>query len=200
MDDEALPDGRSQRRLDNRARIYDAAIKLVRRRAYDELSIDEICEAAGVGRATFFRIFETKAGLLREFNRRLTVRVRERLDDELPATSTGALQIVADEIVSTWSQAAPGAAEMAIDFMRSKSPAGAHAAHPELLDLVVDIVQTGVKRGEIRGTNPPRLTGGLALTQLAAAAGYWLDHPGSDLEQLVSEALTCWLDGARADA
>ncbi len=198
--DESATDGRGQRRIENRARIYDATMRLLRRRSYAELTVDEICEAAGVGRATFFRIFETKVGLLREFNRRLTVRVQERLAEQAQADAGEALRVVAAEIVSTWSQAAPGATEMAIDFMHSSGPAEAHAAHPELLDLVVEIVEGGVKAGEIRGTNPPLLTGGLALTQLAAAAAYWLEHPDADLESLVNEALESWLNGALSSA
>jgi AcrR family transcriptional regulator len=196
--EEIQTDGRGQRRLENRARIYDAAMKLLRRRSYGELTVEEICDAAGVGRATFFRIFEAKTGLLREFNRRLAARVEGRLAAEAPTDAAGALRIVADEIVSTWSRAAPGATEMAIEYMHAAGPGQVHGAHPELLDLVVGIVEGGVKTGEIRGANPPLLTGALALTQLAAAAAYWIEHSASSLESLVEEALESWLHGALA--
>ncbi len=205
MADGLEPDGRSQRRLDNRARIYDAALRLLRRRAYHDLTVDEICDAAGVGRATFFRIFESKAGLLREFNRRLTARIVERLDAETPADTAEALGIVVDEIAETWTRAGPGAAEMALEFIRFSELGDAHAAHPELFDVVVEIVERGVKRRELRRAHPPRLAAALVLLQITAPVGYWFEHPEASLRKLVDEALATWLHGAlrsgiRADA
>lgn len=40
--------------------IVDAAMELVRDRRFSDVSIDEIADAAGIGRRTFFRYFPTK--------------------------------------------------------------------------------------------------------------------------------------------
>jgi AcrR family transcriptional regulator len=190
-------DGRSQRRVENRNRIYDAAMGLLRTRSYAEVNVDEICRAAGVGPATFFRIFASKAGLLREFNRRLTRRVEERIAAEAPAEDAAeALRIVVAEITRTWSHAGPGAAAMAQEFIRFSEPGDPHAAHPELLDVVTAITERGMKRGELRDRHPARLVGSLALLQITAAVAWWFEHPDESLDALTGEALTTWLHGA----
>jgi AcrR family transcriptional regulator len=47
-----------------RARITEAALELFVRQGYAETTIDQIAEAAAVGRRTIFRHFTTKAGML----------------------------------------------------------------------------------------------------------------------------------------
>src|SRR5215469_10928955 len=47
-----------------RARIAAAALELFVRQGYAETTIDQIAEAAGVGRRTIFRHFTTKAAML----------------------------------------------------------------------------------------------------------------------------------------
>ncbi len=164
--------------------------------AYGDVTVSEICQAAGVGRATFFRIFNSKAGLLREFHRRLTQRVEARLDGVAPRGAAESLRVVVDEITETWTQAGPGTAEMAVDFIRFSKLADAHAVYPELLDVVVRIMERGMQNGELRDSHFPRLAGALALIQIAAAVAYWLRHPEDSLKDLTDEALATWLHGA----
>jgi TetR/AcrR family transcriptional regulator, ethionamide resistance regulator len=53
-----------QSRHQSRQRIVAAAAELVRRRAYPELSVDEVMRAAGMGRTIFYRHFDDLADLL----------------------------------------------------------------------------------------------------------------------------------------
>jgi AcrR family transcriptional regulator len=48
----------------NRARILDAARKLMKKRPLDELCMDELAALAGVGKGTLYRRFEDKCALL----------------------------------------------------------------------------------------------------------------------------------------
>lgn len=43
--------------------IYDAAIELFAAEGFEETTVDEIAQAAGISRRTFFRYFETKGDL-----------------------------------------------------------------------------------------------------------------------------------------
>ncbi len=188
-------DGRTRRRIENGARIFDAAMELLVERSYDEISIEEICTAANVGRATFFRVYQTKADLLVEFNRRLATRVQQRLDDNNWHSVEDALRIVGDEIAETWTHAIPGAAALAIDFSQTAGGRGLHAGHPELLQLVVQLVEQGLNNRELESTLPSSLVGSLALVQITAPVSYWFRHPKRNLRTLINEAIDHWLHG-----
>lgn len=195
-------DGRTRRRIENGARLFDAAMELLAERGYDDISIEEICAAAGVGRATFFRVYQSKADLLLEFNRRLAGRVRERLQTRQDAGEEldvdQALRLVGEEIAETWTHTVPGAAALAIDFSQTAAGRGLHAAHPQLLEIVVAIAERGLARGELASTLPAGLVGSLALVQTTAPVSYWFRHPDRDLHQLINEAIDHWLHGAVA--
>ena len=51
---------REQKRLATKHRIEDAATRLVDESSFDKVTIEEICEAAGISRRTFFNYFSTK--------------------------------------------------------------------------------------------------------------------------------------------
>ena len=53
-----------QSRKQSRDRIVAAATELVRKRAYSELSVDEVMREAGIGRTIFYRHFDDMADLL----------------------------------------------------------------------------------------------------------------------------------------
>lgn len=58
-----------QTRQQSRQRIVAAATELVRRRAYAELSVDEVMRETGMGRTIFYRHFDDLADLLRRASR-----------------------------------------------------------------------------------------------------------------------------------
>jgi AcrR family transcriptional regulator len=53
-----------QTRQESRERIVAAATELVRRRAYSELSVDEVMREAGIGRTIFYRHFDDLGDML----------------------------------------------------------------------------------------------------------------------------------------
>lgn len=188
-------DGRRLRRENNARRLYDAATQLLAERAYDNLSVEEICERAGVGRATFFRIFETKAGLLREFNRRLTADAESRLA-AIDGSDVGAqLDTVRRAITDAWRDAGEGHVGMAVEYRRLTPSGEMHTAHPELLDLVTGIVSDAIDRGELTNAIPPRLAGALAVVHLSAAIAHSLAGQDVDIDELSEALLDQWLKG-----
>lgn len=188
-------DGRRLRREENARRLYDAATELFATGSFDELSVDDICEQAGVGRATFFRIYDTKAGLLREFNRRLTADARSRLAAAETDDVRARLDIVRQTIVDAWSAAGTGHIGMAVEALRAGSSSGMHALHPELFDLVTEIIADAVERDELAATVPVRLAASLAVVHLSSAVAYSLARDEVDIDELSRTLLDQWLRG-----
>jgi AcrR family transcriptional regulator len=70
-----IADLRERNRVDNRAATVDAAFALFAERGYCNVTVADICDAAGIGRRTFFRYFATKDDVLTEPAREMTARV-----------------------------------------------------------------------------------------------------------------------------
>jgi AcrR family transcriptional regulator len=188
-------DGRSRRRQRNATQLYDAASDLLGSRSFDELNVEDICAHADIGRATFFRIFGTKAGLLREFNRRLAQDAAVRVAGA-GATDIGTkLGHVRASIYDAWRTAGPGHVRMAEEFVRAAPSNDPHSAHPELLGLIVDTISTAVESGELPDSVPVELAASLALIQLIAPMSYVLSGQDVDVDQLSQLLLDQWLRG-----
>src|SRR6516165_12353590 len=61
------PDRRERRRLETRERLYRAALELFGERGFLETTVEDITEAADVGKGTFFNYFPTKEHVLTAF-------------------------------------------------------------------------------------------------------------------------------------
>ena len=107
------PSLRDRKKRRTRERLYDAALQLFAERRYEDVTVDEICDRAEVGRATFFRFFGSKAGLLVEFNHRLAGRIGGRLSDAPDDKPTAELWMVQEEIAAAWGSSALSTRDMA---------------------------------------------------------------------------------------
>ncbi len=198
VDPAARTDGRSLRRERNAELLFDAANELLASRSFDELNVDDICEHAGVGRATFFRIFDTKAGLLREFNRRLACDASERLDAAGDVDIRTALEHIRAAIIDAWRDARPGHVGMASEFMRSLPAGSPHAAHPELLALVVERITAAMDSGELPDTVPPDVAASLILLNLVTPVAHAIEGHNVDINHLSQVLLEQWIAGMTA--
>lgn len=188
---------RTRKRADTRAALYDATIKLLAYLDYDDLTVEQICLEAGIGRATFFRHFDGKSGLLREFNRRLAERAEQKLEDIGGGRSAGdQLRVVQECVAEAWLEAPPGVRKMGLDAARVMDPSG-RDVHPELLALVIAIVRGGLTSGELASALVPELVAFLVVAHLAAATGYWFGAPENDLRDLTRAALDQCLHGLK---
>src|SRR5689334_4917203 len=68
---------RDRKKERTRDEIYRAAINLFLRRGFDSVTIEEICDAADVARATFFLHFAAKEALLTEHGARTNQELAE---------------------------------------------------------------------------------------------------------------------------
>lgn len=165
------------------AGIFDAAIRMFDERGYDAISVEEICAEAQVGRATFFRYFETKSGLIRELDQRAAVRARQQL---LPLTDPSfaeLLRIVADTLHEIWGSATSGL--RALGRESSSVPRPSRRVFAYTLEVIFDGVRAAQQRGSLDTDLPPELVSYIAIAQLTGAVGWWLDNPDNDLRALL---------------
>jgi AcrR family transcriptional regulator len=94
MSGEATPSLRERNKARARAEIAHAALRLFGERGFEGVTVDQIVEAAGVSRRTFFRYFETKEDALLADYPELNIRLTETLgnsghEDALEAVRAG---------------------------------------------------------------------------------------------------------------
>ncbi|MGH9094669.1 MAG: TetR/AcrR family transcriptional regulator [Acidimicrobiales bacterium] len=191
---------REQSKQANRERLYDAALDLFADRGYASVTVEDICARADVGRATFFRLYGTKAALLDEFSRRVAAEAEAQLARARPADATSALRIVAEIMCDAWISSGVTVRQMAQEYIHSVSlVAGSRSAQAELQELVSGIVRAGQERGELSGAPHPDFLGWMIVTALSGAIATWL---GSDdiLRRRSAQTIEVLLDGLRVGA
>ena len=170
------PSLRDRKKRRTRERLYDAALQLFGERRYEDVTVDEICDRAEVGRATFFRFFGSKAGLLVEFNHRLAGRIAGRLGQAPDDGPTAQLWMVQEEIVAAWGSSALSTRDMAREYIRNATASDLRdAAPPELFELVAGIVRSGQESGEFRRNHDANFVAWIILASLSAITAGWLD-------------------------
>lgn len=183
----------------NRDRLYEAALDLFAGRGYDTVSVDDICERAALGRATFFRLYGTKAGLLGEFNRRLAERAREAVEAAEPADAGAALRVVAQIMCTTWSESGVALRDLASEYLQTVSvQAGTREGQPDLRALVTGIIADGQRRGELVARPGPEFISWMVVATLSGAIATWLGTVET-LNRRSDQALALLLSGMRSD-
>jgi AcrR family transcriptional regulator len=197
-DDETL---RARRSRQLREAIYDAALELFAERSYDEVTVEEICDRAGVGRATFFRSYGSKAGLLVELNARLGRTIADRLQAMPDESAVAQLWAVQDEVTRAWVDAAPALRTMVLEYLSTTTAAkltepAADPAGTGALAAVAEVVRKGQATGELSDLHDPDLVAGIILTSLAAVTVAWIGNGGNTkLDTMTRNTLVLLLDG-----
>ncbi|QCX26546.1 TetR/AcrR family transcriptional regulator [Nocardioides jishulii] len=88
--------------MSTRARIVDAAFSLFDEQGFEETTVDDVVERAGVGRTTFFRHFRAKEDAVLPDHSGLLGQVEERLaeTDPLDVRVTEAARVVLDHYLA----------------------------------------------------------------------------------------------------
>lgn len=164
---------RDRKKERTRRQIYDAAMRLFGERGFEAVTITDICEAADVGRGTFFLHFPTKAALLYELNRRVAEDFRRTLrEPRQPAREE--LAQLARRMSGELEAGAEVMAAMIADFYASPETLAAAPEHAAaVFDLVTEIIERGQARGEFaRGVDARLAAVSFFATAGALVSGY----------------------------
>jgi AcrR family transcriptional regulator len=144
---------RERHRAETRDRLYRAALALFAERGFLETTVEDITEAADVGKGTFFNYFLTKEHILAEFGGQRTAAVERALQKAL-ATKGPVLNVIRELVGDAVGQANKSAALLRAIFA---AHASCTSVRKELVKRVhigrrvlAQIFQLAQERGEIR--------------------------------------------------
>ena len=83
-----VPGLRERKKVRLRQEIIKTAVKLFRKRGYENTRVDDIVQILEISQPTFFRYFPSKDAVLREVGRRAFACIKERLETELSSEAS----------------------------------------------------------------------------------------------------------------
>jgi AcrR family transcriptional regulator len=191
------PSRRERRRVETRERLFRAALDLFARRGFLETTVEDITEAADVGKGTFFNYFPTKEHVLATFGAQRIAAVERGLE----RAQTGPVLPVLEELASDLAgQSRESPALLRAIYAAHASCAPVRAELQQRLKagrrLLARIFELAQDRGEVRrdmsASELARLT---QLILLGVAVGWALSPDDSlrgtaqDIWRLLSPSL-----------
>ena len=169
---QTTPDRRTRKRLATRLSISDAATRLFFERGFDAVTVDEIAEAADVGRMTVFNHFPRKEDMFFDLDEEGRETLREALQQREPAISPiETLRLLAHRLVAEESRYVrffPGSQRFVETIERSEAlKARARAIRDELAHVVTLALADCVGRDP--GDPDAHLAAGLLLATWTVA-------------------------------
>lgn len=146
--------------------ILDATARLVDERGTVSLTMSQVAEAAGIGRATLYKYFPSLEAVLTAcHHRQLRAHMRElRAVREGHTGGSGALEALLEAYGRIVRENPPGRAPV----LHADEHVGRARAH--VLDLVAEAVEDGVRAGVVRDDVPARELAAFCLHAMDAAA------------------------------
>ncbi len=151
-------------------------MQLFAERSFDAVRIEEICDAAGIAKATFFLHFASKAALIEQFNAQLVDRLQSDLA-AAPDTANSAeqrLRLFVRLLVDEYEANAGVMRQMAREFVNQTGlVSAAQSANREVVDVVESIIADGQASGEFAAINDPSLAATALISTWGAFTVRW---------------------------
>ena len=147
---ETPPGGvREARRLETRARLFDAALAEIAQRGLAAADVSAIAAAAGVVRGTFYFHFPTKEHVLTELERNEETRIISELGDATGDLASILLQVVAHVLDAESRLGAAVFRDMlGLHFSSSRPVEDELAQHP-LAEFLVSVISRAQSAGQV---------------------------------------------------
>lgn len=146
--------GRRERRsAETRERLYRAALRLFAERGFQETTVEDITEAADVGKGTFFNYFKTKEHVLAAFGSE-RIAALERALEQARAGKGPILDVLRDLAVNVAGQSKESPALLRAIFAAHATSAPVRAQLQKRMQttrrLLAEIFSLAQHRGEVR--------------------------------------------------
>lgn len=181
---------RERRRLEIRDRLFRSATELISARGLQQTTVQDITEAADVGKGTFFNYFPTKEHILAMFYERQLELVQRALHTAREAREP--LLKTLNDLVTLTSQPAAGSAALVRGFLVAivSSDAVRALVLPPLVqsrEAFEELYAIGQHRGEIRRDIPAYELARLGRDSAFGTSLFWSLRPVLPLSDLLAE-------------
>jgi AcrR family transcriptional regulator len=192
---------RERRRLETRERIFRAALDLFAERGFMETTVEDITEAADVGKGTFFNYFPTKEHVLATYGAERVATVERALQE---ATKGGrpVMEVLRELAAGIAGQAAESpalvraifAAHASCTAVRDELQIRMHTARR----LLAQIFRLAQQRGEVRRDVSPMVLARMVQTVFHGVMGSWALNPSGTLRTTAEEIWNLLVPGLEA--
>lgn len=169
--------------------IYDSAIDLFATSGFDETTVEEVAQAAGVSRRSFFRYFASKDDLLAQsvvsYGAVLTAAIAA-----CPAEFTP-LEVVRETVLSTVKYTAAQPRTRQIVEIAARSTSARQAYLSRMIDVEDKVAEAFAKRqkGASKAEMKQRLLANVTLLAMNATIGSWFRGEYRDLPSAAKQVL-----------
>jgi AcrR family transcriptional regulator len=192
---------RERRRLETRERIFRAALDLFAERGFMETTVEDITEAADVGKGTFFNYFPTKEHVLATYGAERVATV-ERALQEAKKGSRPVMEVLRELAAGIAGQAAESpalvraifAAHASCTAVRDELQTRMHTARR----LLAQIFRLAQERGEVRRDVSPMVLARLIQIIFHGVMGSWALNPTGTLRGSAEEIWNLLVPGLEA--
>jgi AcrR family transcriptional regulator len=185
---------RERRRTEIRERLFRSALRLFAERGFMETTVEDITEAADVGKGTFFNYFRTKEHVLATFGAERLASIERALER---AKSGPVMPVLQDLAVDLISHKTENAALLRAIYAAHASCAPVRAELHKRLQigrrLLAEIFAIAQERGEVRRDIPPAEMARLVQIVLLGVTLAWALHPDSTLRPTAQQAWALFL-------
>lgn len=194
---------RERHRTQTRERLYQAALQLFAERGFLKTTVEDITEAADVGKGTFFNYFQTKEHILAEFGGGY-VSAMEHALEEARATEGPIIDVIRELAITSIRKINEHEALLRAIYA---AHASCESVRLELKQRVVacrrllaDIIKLGQARGEIRRDIPAVELARQTQSIFMGVSMGWAICPSSTLRKVLEETWDLLLPGLRTSA
>jgi len=175
---------RERHRAETRERIFRAALRLFAERGYLQTTVEDITEAADVGKGTFFNYFRTKEHVLARYGEERIEEIERSLERARGGKEPvlGVLEELATDLAGQSSES-PELLRAVFAAHVSCAPVLAELQKRIRLarELLTEIFALGQERGEIRRDAAPSELAGLMRLIFMGVTLSWAVNPESSL-------------------
>ena len=191
---------RERRRAEIRERLFRAALALFAERGFLETTVEDITEAADVGKGTFFNYFETKEHVLATLGAERVAAIERARERARKGPVLPVLEEIAADLAG---QSSESAALLRAIYAAHASCAPVRAELRKRLQtgrrLLAEMLEMAQKRGEIRRDRPATELARLIQIVLLGITLAWALNPDASLRRTAEDVWGLIVPYLRAD-